>query len=166
MANWCQNTVEFSGNEQRLKEIDWLFKAMAVLEKDTRVGQLPPFVDNDALVGAGEGHFVGIHIYDGTVDYETKRMPNTGILVQIADYFQADFRYAYYEPGKKIFGEATYRQGILTDISLDQGDFELFREDEEGYQFEGQSYDGDVEILEILLERKKTGRDTRHGYGR
>lgn len=124
-------------------------------------GQLPPFVE------AAEGHFFDIRYEQDTINYETKWAPNTATLVEIADHFQTDFVYEYYEPGMCIFGEATYQKGMLTDISLNHTDFELFEWDEkEGYRFGGHSYETDMEILEILLERKKTGPYNPRGLGR
>src|SRR5690606_40371348 len=86
MANWCYNVVQFSGDEQKISEIDALFKDMAEREKQTREGQLPLFVE------AEEGYFHDIYIEDGTICYETKWVQNTDMLVQIADHFRTGFR--------------------------------------------------------------------------
>lgn len=102
-----------------------------------------------------------IYIPRGTIYYDTKWVPNTDILVQLADQFGVGFVHMYSEFAMGIFGEANYGQGILTDARLDHEDFSRFEYDESGvYLFEGQSYETDMEILELLLERKKTGPDS------
>ncbi len=55
-----------------------------------------------------------------------------------------------------IYGKATYADANLVIIELDDSDFDLYSYDEEKdeYQFEGDTYDSDHEILDILLERK------------
>ncbi|OYD43649.1 DUF1281 family ferredoxin-like fold protein [Sphingobacterium cellulitidis] len=161
MANWCYNVVQFSGDEQKIKEIDALFNEMSEREKQAREGQLPSFVEADT------GYLFDIYVQDGYISYETKWAPNTDVLVQIADHFQTGFIHEYQEPGMCIFGEATYQDKELVDISLDDNDLELFHyEDDIGYVYEGQTYESDVEIMELLLEKKKGGLDSPRGYGR
>lgn len=161
MPNWCNNIVMFTGEPQKLGEIERLFNAMASREKETRMGQLPPFARSDG------GYCFDIRVEDGTIYYDTKWAPNTGILVQIADHFQTGFVQEYSEFDMSVFGEAEYENGTLTETSLDHGDFQLFEYDESGvYLFEGRFYETDMEIMELLLERKKTGLDNPRGYGR
>lgn len=161
MANWCYNTVQFSADDQKMEEIKSLFNAMAKLEEETLRGQLPTFVTSE------DGYLFDIRVEEGTIYYATKWVPNTGILTQIADHFQTGFVQEYWESGMWIYGEANYDQGVLTNTSLDAMDFELFEYDErDGYQFEGQSYETEMEIMELLLERKKEGTDSSRGNGR
>lgn len=67
-----------------------------------------------------------------------------------------DFIYDYEESGNLIYGRATFSNNLLTDIYLEGEDFEKYQYYEESgsYHFEGDKYDTDMEILEILLERK------------
>jgi len=66
-----------------------------------------------------------------------------------------------------VFGEATYENGTLIDHCLDYEDFARFDYGDDGlYTFEGESYESDMEILELLLDRKKEGLDSSRGYGR
>jgi hypothetical protein len=62
----------------------------------------------------------------------------------------------YEEMGNLIYGQARYYKGILQDIYLEDEDFEQYEYDEEtdNYLFEGETYNNDTEILEMLLERK------------
>jgi hypothetical protein len=58
--------------------------------------------------------------------------------------------------GNLIYGQTIYRNGILQDIYLKDEDFEQYEydEDTDNYHFEGEIYNNDIKILEILLERK------------
>jgi hypothetical protein len=161
MTNWCLNTVRFFGEEQKLREIDWLFNVMDIQQDKTRQGQLPPFID------ANQGYFYDIVVEEGEIKDETLTGQNTDILVQIADHFGVGFLHEYYEPGRWIYGEAVYKDQMLSDICIESEDVSLveYRGDE-GYLFEGRSYQTDMEILELLLERKKNGPDNTAGYRR
>jgi hypothetical protein len=59
--------------------------------------------------------------------------------------------------GNLVFGEAAYQNGILTDTYLESRDFGLSEQDEnkDTYTFEGNTYESEYDILEILLERKQ-----------
>lgn len=161
MANWCTNTVFFNGNSNKLEEIEQLFNEMALREKETREGQLPSFIQST------EGYCHDIYTEDGTIYYETKWVPNTDILVQIADFYQVDFTHEYSELGFDIFGEANYEQGVLKDVRLEEEDFELFETDEQGlYTFMGTSYEIEEELLFDILEWKKDQLDNSKGYSR
>lgn len=162
MEDICSNSVQFSGEPQALKEILWLFQAMSALEKETRLGQIPPFVMDN------EGYLFEIDFYDSNIYYETKSKPNIEILIEIADRFQAQFVLEYHDLGQALFGEAKYEDGSLTDVRLGIEDFEQFNYDleEQAYTFEGLYYDSDAEILEIMLEMKKDQLNNSHGHRR
>ena len=55
-----------------------------------------------------------------------------------------------------VYGRVTFTYNVRTDIYLEDEDFEQYQFDEETdtYSFEGEIYDSDCEILEILLKRK------------
>lgn len=162
MENWCSNVVQFTGDPEALKEIDWLFRAMSALERKTQEGQRPPFIHNN------DGYLFNIDFFDGKIYFETASTPNIDLLVQFADRYQTEFKLDYQELGCSVFGEANYRQGILNDIRLDVEDFELFSYDleKEAYIFKGLYYYSDVEILEIMLELKKEKLDNPFGRRR
>lgn len=150
MANWCTNTVFFNGETDKLEEIEQLFNEMALREKETKEGQLPPFIQS------AEGYCHNIYTAGGTIYYETQWVPNTEILVQIAEYYQVDFTHQYSELGFDIYGEANYEQGVLKDVRLEEEDFDLFEINEQGiYTFMGTFYEIEEELLEDLLEWKK-----------
>ncbi|AIM37816.1 hypothetical protein KO02_14855 [Sphingobacterium sp. ML3W] len=154
MANWCSNTVVFEGTPEAITAIQELFQSMKEKEEKTEEGQLPEFMED-----TNGGYFFNIYWNEGDegqFQYETKWSPNIEITQKIAEYYQVDFVQDYEEMGNLVYGRATYRDGILSDIFLGDDDFEAYEQDEETdlYHFEGEEYESDYEILETLLERK------------
>ena len=92
-----------------------------------------------------------------TVSYETRWSPNIEEMKQIADFYKTGFNYYYEELGNLVYGVARYENGVLTDTYLESSDFSLFDqiEDEDKWIFEGETYESEYDILEILLERKQ-----------
>lgn len=152
MANWCNNTVVFEGTPETIEQINELFRTMIEQEKKEVFGQMPDFV------GSKNGsYFFEICQSDtATFNYQTKWSPNTEILQQIAERWNVDFVHDYEERGCLIYGRATFSDKLLTDIYLEDDDFEKYQFDEETdiYHFEGKEYDSEWGILETLLERK------------
>jgi hypothetical protein len=156
MANWCSNTVVFEGKPEAITAIQELFQSMKEKEEKTEEGQLPEFMED-----TNGGYFFNIYWNEGDegqFQYETKWSPNIEIIQKIAEYYQVDFVQDYEEMGNLVYGRATYRDSILSDIFLSGDDFETYEQDEETdlYHFEGEEYESDYEILETLLERKIT----------
>lgn len=151
MANWCSNTVEFIGEHSQFEELTSFFDSMQKKQRKDGKGQLPDFEIN------GTGYLFGIRWEYGVLYYETKWSPNVNVIVAIAEHFKMGFIYRYIEPGNCICGEAGYKDGILTDVALDQDDLALYEycDDDHTYYFENQRYEISDDILEILLERKK-----------
>jgi hypothetical protein len=58
--------------------------------------------------------------------------------------------------GNQIYGVAVYSNSELTEIYLEEEDFEQYKykEETDTYFFEEENYESDYEILEILLKRK------------
>lgn len=154
MANWCSNAVVFEGKLEAIEQIQQLFKAMAEKQEREKCGQLPDFVED-----SNGGYFFDIYWNEGDTgifQYETKWSPNTEVLKKIVEQYNVSFSQDYEEMGNLIYGRATYSDKLLTDVYLEDGDFEKYQFDEENdtYHFEGETYETDYEILEILLERK------------
>jgi len=151
MANWCYNWVEFTGSEFALTGVKLMFQELAKKEKAEQQGQLPDFIEEK------EGYFFDLQVEDEVIYYETKWSPNTDRVREIADQFDIGFIHNYQESGNCIYGEASYKDQILTVVDLDLEDFNLYEYDEEKdtYTFEGQFFECSEEIQEILLERKK-----------
>jgi len=152
MANWCSNTVMFTGEQSQLVELEKLFNEMAEKERTENKGQVPPFIEED-----GNWLFEITWDFD-TLNYETKWSPNIELIQEVAMHYGVGFVYGYCETGNGIFGEATFENGELQDIYLEPSDFEQYEFDDETntYTFEGETYESDLEIMEILLDRKRT----------
>lgn len=154
MANWCSNTVVFEGKPEAIEQIQKLFKLMAEQELKENCGQLPDFISED-----NGGYFFVTYQYEGDTDifqYETKWSPNIEVVQKIAEHYKVNFIQDYEELGCLIYGRATFADKLLTDIYLEDEDFEKFQFDQETdtYHFEGKEYDSEWEILETLLEQK------------
>jgi hypothetical protein len=89
--------------------------------------------------------------------YETKWEPNTAVILEIAVRLEVSFLHSYEEWGNLIYGEPSYKKGILADTYLENEDFAQYSFDMESdtYTFEDKVYESNSEPLEILLERKK-----------
>ena len=154
MANWCSNTVVFEGSLEAIEQIKWLFQAMATKEQQEQKGQLPDFVNQH-----NGGYFFDLYLDNDNTEvfqYQTKWSPNIEIIQKIAEYYQVDFVQDYEEMSNLVYGRAIFSDKLLTDIYLEDEDFEKFQFDQETdtYHFEGKEYDSEWEILETLLEQK------------
>ena len=154
MANWCSNTVAFEGVSETIEQIKWLFQAMATKEQQEQKGQLPDWVNQH-----NGGYFFDLYSDKDNTEvfqYQTKWSPNIEIVQEIAKHYKVDFVQDYEEMGNLVYGQATYRNGILQDIYLKDEDFEQYEYNEETdkYHFEGKIHESDCDILETLLERK------------
>ena len=153
MANWCSNSVAFEGNETALEQVKLEFIKMQLRENEENCGQLPEFVSDKK-----RGYFFDILLEDGDYifNYQTRWSPNTEILLQLAEHYKVDFIYNYEEIGNQIYGVAVYSNNELTEIYLEEEDFEQYdyHEETDTYSFEEENYESDYEILEILLKRK------------
>ena len=151
MANWCFNTVRFTGEPEQLKKVTLLFLNLQVTQIIDEKGQLPDFVKGNT------GHLFDLKMENGELDFCTKWTPNPEVMAQVADYFQLDFTQDYSETANGIYGQFVYKKGVLRDICLEIEDFARYSydEDKESYLFEGDYYEDDSEILQILLERRR-----------
>ena len=153
MANWCSNSVAFEGNETALEQVRLEFIKMQILENEENCGQLPEFI-----LDKKRGYFFDILLEDGgcIFNYQTRWSPNTEVLTQIAERFNVDFILDYEEIGNQIYGVAVYSNNELSEIYLEEEDFEQYdyHEETDTYFFEAENYESDFEILEILLKRK------------
>jgi hypothetical protein len=151
MANWCSNTVMFTGEQSQLIQLETLFNEMAVKERAENKGQVPPFIEED-----GNWLFEISWDFD-RLSYETKWSPNIELIKEVATHYGVGFVYDYCETGNCIFGEATLEDGEFRDIFLEPSDFDQYDFDEETdtYTFEGETFESDMEIMEILLDRKR-----------
>lgn len=153
MPNWCSNRVSFTGDGKALQQVQELFMAMQYNEELTGNGQLPDFINTE------NRYFFDLYRHEGDFgifEYQTRWSPNTEVVQQIADRYGVAFRHEYEETGNCIYGVTEYENGIAREIDLEWEDFERYEYNEEKdvYCFEGETYESDFEILEILLGRR------------
>jgi hypothetical protein len=132
-------------------QLEKLFKTLAEKENTERCGQLPAFINSK------EGYFFAIRWEEDVLYFETRWAPNTEIIKLVADRFSVDFTHFYEELGCLIYGEATYKNKVLSDIYLDPLDFDSYYQldGEDKWFFNGETFESDLEILEILLQKKQ-----------
>ena len=152
MANWCFNTVVFSGSENNEKKVIELFNQLHEQEIKEQCGQKPDFVQ-------GDNYFFNIVINDETnIQFESRWTPIISELVEIAKEYDLNFECTYEECGNQIFGKAIYTSGNeeAEILDLTDEDHDLFNYDEEKdtYIYNGEEYEGDFEILENIWEKK------------
>ncbi|MEJ2901634.1 hypothetical protein WAE58_04335 [Pedobacter panaciterrae] len=150
MANWCSNTVVFQGESHQMEELRILTERLIEREQLGNCGQLYDMVLEKS------GYLFEISYGDGILCYMTKWSPNTQVLISVADYLNLSYTHGYEEPGMMIYGRDTYQNGELIQVMLDNDDFAMYDYDEhtEQYEFEGESYPNDDEIIDVLFRRK------------
>lgn len=150
MANWCLNTVKFEADEPVYEKIRVLFLEMAQQEILTNKGQLPSFCNLET------GYLFEIDWQDDELFYLTKWSPNFDVLIAVAAHFGVCFQYQYQETAMGIYGMAVYLADTLCNVYLEPKDFTFYSycEQSHKYEFEGQQYALEFEILDILLQRK------------
>ena len=159
MANWCSNYVLFYGQEESISQLQVLFEKMVESQKKDGLGQLPDFIDSK------HGFLFDIVIQNseqGVFQFETTWSPNIEIIKKIGEHFSLDYIHEYEEMNNLVYGRATYENGNLIDIYLENEDFDLYQYDEysDCYQFEGERYEGNIEILETILQRRISQHDS------
>lgn len=113
-------------------------------------GQLPAGFEGSS------GYLFEIQMWEGQLSYLTKWSPNIEVITFVAKQYGAEFIYNYEELAMAIYGVAFYRNEQLQDICLAEEDFKCYQynETDENYTFEGEVFQDDWEIMEILLQRK------------
>ncbi|MGK6342485.1 hypothetical protein ACMGDK_09615 [Chryseobacterium sp. DT-3] len=122
MANWCNNTVVFTGTPEAIDQITLLFKTIAEMGQQIDFDKLPAF-----LTGTEDYFFCYISYNEGgKIEYETRWTPNIEAVLQIAQHYKVDFVLDYQEVGNCLFGRATYAKSVFHNIYLDPHDFGRF----------------------------------------
>lgn len=150
MPNWCSNFVSVSGNKKSttnfIEEIASLKKESDLKEEGVR-----PFDEGE--------YMFDIYISDKRFfSFESRWSPVINSLKFLALKHSVNVSNEYHEPNMCIYGKWEYdsKSNSEFDICLEQEEYDLFSYDEETsiYHFEGEDYETDEEILEILLSRK------------
>jgi hypothetical protein len=155
MANWCSNSVVFTGDDDKVKAIYNLFADMEAKQTQTGHYQLPEFAKDE------KGVMVDIVLHKNGLSFETRWVPNLKLLIEIADFYQAGFVSKFEEMMMGIMGEARYDAGTLTMVSLDEADFRQIRYDavKQGYPCNDQVFEYEGDLLDYILEQKKLSDD-------
>jgi hypothetical protein len=79
--------------------------------------------------------------------------------VQLAKHTGVDFVTQYEELQMGIIGEATYQNGVFSNVRLDGNDLQQYHYDvgTATYLYNGQNYEDEWSVLMELLENKKAG---------
>jgi hypothetical protein len=151
MANYCSNSVLFVGDEQSVAQIKSLFEEIE--KKQSKSGQwnMPSFIEGD------KGFMLDIVIDKRAINYETRWVPNLEVLAQIADKYNVGFISKFQEMSNGIYGEAAYRDGKLTSVTLSKEELANLHYDKtmNGYLLGDKVYEYEGDLLDVLLEQKK-----------
>lgn len=150
MANWCFNTVTFTGEPDNVKKVVYQFLSLRLKELETGNGQLPDFI------GKETNYFFEISVKSGVLTFITRWIAPVEIMVEIANHYAVDFEFDFEEIANGIYGKAFYKGGKATIFNLSAADFASYSFDEKAgkYLFEEKYFDDNAEIFEIMLKRK------------
>jgi hypothetical protein len=151
MANYCSNSVLFVGDEQSVAQIKALFEDIEKKQNKSGLWHMPSFIESDG------GFMLDIVIDKRAINYETRWVPNLEVLAQIADKYQVGFIGKFQEMGNGIYGEAAYREGKLSMVTLTKEELASLHYDKtlNGYLLGDQVYEYEGDLLDVLLEQKK-----------
>ena len=149
MGNWCLNEVQFIGDDLQLQELGKMIAELIEKEAKSGRGQLFPIAE------VKEGYLFEVSYADGQLSYLTKYMPNSVMVMALADYLGLDFVHLYCEPAMGVFGQDTYHKGQLLEVFISAEDYQKFDfEYGKGYTFENKLYPTEDQVLRIILNQK------------
>jgi hypothetical protein len=153
MANWCNNYLLLSGTDTAIQNAIKVFSGIE--EEQNRTGKyfLPE------LITAESSQMADIVISENTINYQTRWAPNLEALVQIANHTGVGFVSQYDDLQMGIIGEASYQNGVFSNIRLDGNDLQQYHYDmgTATYLYNGQNYEDEWSVLMELLETRKAG---------
>lgn len=167
MANWCNNSVTFSGPQKKLEEVFNMIKFLEIKSYLNNRGVIPDFIENSPELMAKDDMLYMFDIYYSEdsfdfISFSSKWSPALDTVYEIGKQIGVSFEHEYDESSNMIYGIASYNHqtGEYKNTYLDDDDFEQIKEeyDEvsgiEWYSFEGEDYEVKEDILEILIRRK------------
>lgn len=143
MPNWCSNWI--STDNQDVIEV---FKKLEKRQKESGFGETLDWFGDDR-------YLFEINTHDSGVSFETKWSPAFKTAEAIAKVLNTRIELNYDEPGMAIYGKTFfYPDGQVVNYQLQGSDFDRIDWDEDSglFTFEGEEYESDSEIKEILLE--------------
>lgn len=150
MANWCSNYVEYKGEEANISS---LLEELEELEEKNRKTELGvrPSEEGDLK------YMFELYIDDESFSFESKWSPANDSLQFLAKKYQVTIVNRYSELGCMVFGQWTGDGEIEEDVWLTKEEWELAvpgDEDRSYYTYEGQEYEYEEDILDIILDDK------------
>ena len=155
MANWSSSWLTFTGEEANVEKARMMFKEMSDKEVQTNLGQIPDFIKEENT----DGWFHQIMVDEtDIISFEAKWEPPIQTLKVIGKEMKVDFTLDYEELGNGLFGKAVYnhKEDELKTYILTKEDFDQYTTDEETstHTYNGQEYESEYEILELIFEKK------------
>jgi hypothetical protein len=151
MPNWCNNFLSFSG--ENAETAIQLFEELSERCSKTGEGCVPSFIVPSEQLR----YFFDVSVDEGAINFESKWDPPLQTLERIGKLLDVAWFLEYVEYGNGVYGKATFSSlKGLADYPLDNADFEQYVYDEENdnYIYEGQEYECEDTILEILWDKK------------
>lgn len=145
MPNWCSNFILTSN--QDVKDV---FQKLIKKQEKSGQGETLDWFEDDR-------YLFDIEIYGDSIMFQTKWSPALKTGEALAKTLKTEIELDYDEPGMCIYGKAIFNpKGQIKDYYLSDLDFDKYEHDEEKdvYIFEGQEYESDEDIKEILLKRR------------
>jgi hypothetical protein len=150
MANWCHNSVQFTGQPDKVSAAMDFFRSIKEQQTLHKNYELPDFItaDNKSIVEKGYD--------DERVSFRSAWRPPLLALNQIADEFGVGYTNKYEEFGMFEYGKAYYQDGQLDGVRLtpeDAGRITYYPE-REVFVFEGKEFDNDEMIIYGMFHKK------------
>lgn len=154
MANICNNTLEFSGEDENMKAVYALFLELKKYNEEKQKGAMPDFL------ALKDGYFFDLYVQDDySIGYWTKWVPNELVVKDIADKYKVDFVLSYEELGCGLFGKFIYdhETQVLQNICLTDEDMDMVTCNNDGiYLYKGEEIECPEDVYNELLDNKIT----------
>jgi hypothetical protein len=150
MANWCHNSVQFTGQPDKVGAVIEFFRLMKEQQTLYKNYDLPYFItaENKSIVEIGYD--------DERVYFRSAWRPPLLALNQIADEFGVSYTNKYEEPGMFESGKAYYHDGHLDGVRLTLEDAAriTYHSEREVFIFDGKEFDNDEVIIYRMFNKK------------
>jgi hypothetical protein len=108
MPNWCWNTVQFTGKQNNLENLNKLLHKTVEMQEKTGMGQILHGIE-----GSLDGYMFDISDVDLGDEYlsltfQSRWAPIPNDIVRIAELFDLQFTYSYDEGGMALYGKYTF----------------------------------------------------------
>lgn len=154
MANWCNNYLTFEGEQENVNNVIELFKELREEQSKHGDGVLPKEMNPDEYENR---YFFSIYVGDEDVMFESKWVAPIEELKWIAESYGVVITNWVQEVGCDLYGRIKYysngdvEEELLTDEDFDEFEYD---EDLDMYIFDGEEWESESEVLEILWDRR------------